>query len=188
MRLITIAALILALAIGVYAFFTIQALYQQVESLQSQVESLQEDLRALHLPDEISGQVTIYLVESLPTDFVLTPVIREIPYSPTPVAALQELIRGPSPNEDLHPAVPKETRLLGIEISDGLANTNFSRELQTEFNGGAQLEALLVDAIVHTLTHFDHIDEVQILVEGEVVESIAGHVGVDKPISAPLTF
>ena len=44
------------------------------------------------------------------------------------------------------------------------------------------MESLLLDSIVYTLTEFDTIDQVQILVEGKVIESIGGHVLSNRPL------
>lgn len=53
--------------------------------------------------------------------------------------------------------------------------------------GGRRLpylgEALAVAAIVNTLTEFPQIRQVQILVEGKQVESLAGHVDVSRPLT-----
>lgn len=78
--------------------------------------------------------------------------------------------------------MPQSVRLLGLTVQDGLASADFSAELITDFNGGALLESYLVTAIVNTLTEFADIEKVQILVEGEVVESIGGHILVSKPL------
>ncbi|MEW6400002.1 MAG: GerMN domain-containing protein [Bacillota bacterium] len=44
-------------------------------------------------------------------------------------------------------------------------------------------EALAVAAIVNTLTEFPDIRQVQILVEGRKVESLAGHADVSRPLT-----
>ncbi|MBC7339263.1 MAG: GerMN domain-containing protein [Firmicutes bacterium] len=53
----------------------------------------------------------------------------------------------------------------------------------TRMNVGSLGEALAVAAIVNTLTEFPQIRQVQILVEGKQVESLAGHVDVSRPLT-----
>lgn len=96
---------------------------------------------------------------------------------------MQALLNGPLTHENLHESVPHTTRLLGLSIFEGLAVANFSSELVDDFNGGSLIESYLVQAIVSTLTEFPEIDRVQILVEGEEIESIGGHVLITGPLT-----
>ena len=97
--------------------------------------------------------------------------------------ALELLIEGPRPGEDLHPAVSPRTQVESLTITEGTALVSFSKALQEDYIGGAQNEANLVTAIVHTLIQFPEIERVQILIAGEVVETIGGHMAIDRPLS-----
>ncbi len=130
------------------------------------------------------NQVVIYLVRSTPTDFYLVPVEREIKGPVGPASALQALLNGPLVHEELLAAVPPTTKLLDVVVHDGLATTNFSAEIVHDFNGGSLIESYLVKAIVNTLTEFPEIHRVQILIEGEVVESIGGHILITEPLQS----
>jgi len=77
----------------------------------------------------------------------------------------------------------KHYKINRLSIFEGLATVNFSNEIQIDFNGGALLESLMIQAIVNTLTEFPEIKSVQILVNGEVVESIGGHIFIAEPLS-----
>lgn len=44
-------------------------------------------------------------------------------------------------------------------------------------------EGVLIDSIVWTLTQLEEVEAVQILVEGQIVETLAGHIAVNKPQS-----
>ncbi len=126
--------------------------------------------------------VTIYLVQAEPTEFHLVPVERKIGGPASPEAALQALLNGPLEQEELYSSVPITAKLRSLTVQEGLATADFSAHLVEDFNGGALLESYLVAAIVNTLTEFPHIDQVQILVEGQVVESIGGHILVNRPL------
>lgn len=126
--------------------------------------------------------VVIFLVKSTPTHFFLVPINRQVDGPVDPSLALETLLRGPLEQEELFAPVPQSTKLLGLSIYDGLAVANFSGEIISDFQGGSLLESYLVESIVNTLTEFPSIDRVQILVEGEPVESLGGHVLISGPL------
>lgn len=97
-----------------------------------------------------------------------------------PKMILEELLKGPQ-NEELISSVPKGTRLLGLEIDKGKIIVNLSREVIDNFNAGAMGEGYLIFSIVNSLTELPKINKVQILVEGNIVESIGGHILLEEP-------
>jgi spore germination protein GerM len=131
---------------------------------------------------EQTDQLVVFLVRNTPTNFLLVPVIRSCPTPATPEKAMELLLAGPTAEESerqLIPSISAGTKLLGLTVTNGLAKANFSRELQANFVGGSQLEGHLVQAIVSTLIQFPEIERIEILMEGERVESIAGHVLIE---------
>jgi germination protein M len=99
-------------------------------------------------------------------------------------ATVEELIKGPAPGSQLLPTIPKGTVLKDINIRpDGLARVDFSKELITNHSGGSLGESLTVYSIVNTLTQFPTVKQVQILVEGQYVETIAGHLSVSSAMT-----
>jgi len=126
--------------------------------------------------------VVVYFVRVTPTNFLLVPVVRACPKPATPEKALEILLAGPTSEENgqgMQPSVSTGTKLRGLTVTEGLATVDFSKELQTNFVGGSQLEGHLVNAIVSTLIQFPEIEKIEILIEGERVETIAGHVWID---------
>ena len=63
-----------------------------------------------------------------------------------------------------------------------VAKVNFSRELQKNFVGGSTGEEMLVGSVVNTLTEFPEIQKVQILVDGQEVETLSGHMDLSQPL------
>lgn len=64
----------------------------------------------------------------------------------------------------VYPVLPENTELLGIDIRDGIATIDFSRQL---LNYGNELsERNIVASLVYTLTEFETIDKVRILING----------------------
>lgn len=94
--------------------------------------------------------------------------------------AIQALIQGPV-DENLFDSIPKGTRLLGISISNGICYVDFSRELIDNHPGGSAGELMTLSSIVNTLTEFNSIEKVQILVEGKKGETL-GNILLDMPL------
>ncbi|NLJ76638.1 MAG: spore gernimation protein [Peptococcaceae bacterium] len=105
------------------------------------------------------------------------------------LAALKELI-------EVNPNVPGAARVLpaatqvnNIDIEDGLATVDFSKEVLNA-NVGAAGEALGIQSIVNTLTEFPDIEKVSFTVEGDAEAAMDwwGHVGLYlQPFSRDLS-
>lgn len=98
-----------------------------------------------------------------------------------PEAALRELIRGPEAPE-LLVTIPPGAVLKSVVVTDELAKADFNLELKTKHWGGSLGEMTTVYSIVNTLTQFPEIERVQILIEGQEVESLAGHLDLSEPL------
>ncbi len=94
---------------------------------------------------------------------------------------IEQLIKGPK-GDELLPTIPVGTELLGIEVQDGLVKANFSQELRTKHWGGSAGEIMTVYSIVNTLSDLEEIDRVQILIEGEKIQTLAGHLDLSQPL------
>lgn len=109
-------------------------------------------------------------------------VTRELPSGLPPAeAALQELIRGEVPRGCDRP-LPRGTELRGVRVSEGVATADFSEALRSGFPGGSDTEGVTIYAIVNTLTALTGIDKAQLLIEGQRVNEIGGHLYVGEPL------
>jgi len=80
--------------------------------------------------------------------------------------------------------MPRETKLLSVQVVEGVAYVNFSREVQTKHSGGSTGEIFTVQAVVSTLVANNPvIKKVQFLIEGKVEEAIWGHGITSEPIA-----
>jgi germination protein M len=95
-------------------------------------------------------------------------------------AIINELIKGPY---TLNLTIPPGTKLLNCNLQGDILVVNFSKELQINHWGGSAGEILTVYSIVNSLTELPEVKAVQILIEGEVQESLAGHLEIYYPIS-----
>ncbi|WP_227764661.1 GerMN domain-containing protein [Zhaonella formicivorans] len=114
---------------------------------------------------------------------------RTVPKNGKPVAELMitELIQGPE-SPGLTATIPKETKLLSLEIANGIAYVDFSREIKTKHPGGSAGETMTIYSVVNTLTQLPEIEAVQFLIEGQKQEEIWGHFYTLEPIKADETL
>lgn len=158
----------------------IDNLEEEVENIKREVNNIKSDLEEATLEEEL----TLYFLETTDTDFYLRAEKRSVPKDDlTPTRAIEELIQGPTAGSDLKPVLPEGTQLLGLEVKNGTAEVNFNNAFMRNMNVGSQLEDVILSAVVNTLTEFPEIEQVQFLIEGEVVESIGGHIETSKPLA-----
>ena len=96
-------------------------------------------------------------------------------------AAVETLMAG-TDKKGLANVFPKKAKLLQVTVSGKVAKVDFSRELQKNFVGGSTGEEMLVGSVVNTLTEFPEIQKVQILVDGQEVETLSGHMDLSQPL------
>lgn len=95
--------------------------------------------------------------------------------------ALAALIAGPQ-TEGLGKSIADGTELISVEIIDGVAYANFSQEFVANHWGGSTGETMTIYSVVNTLTESPTITGVVFLVEGEELESLAGHMDLTGPV------
>lgn len=123
---------------------------------------------------------TVYYPLITKLDYALYPVRHLVPKTTTPVkAAVQALIAGIPGSPFL--ALPKDTEVEIVSIKDGVCTVNFSNEI-TKVNVGSGGEGMVLSAIVATLGQFEGVDAVLILVDGQPMETLAGHVDITGPL------
>lgn len=94
---------------------------------------------------------------------------------------IEELIRGPRRALDV-PVLPRETTLRQVYVDrEGNACVDFGADLLERHPGGSDEEIATVFAVVNSLTfNFPEIRTVQILIEGEERETLAGHLDLTR--------
>lgn len=112
----------------------------------------------------------------------LKAVTRDCPYTLEVLRlALQELIRGPLPEESgLGRTIPASTKINSLAIEDGIALIDFSMEVIADAPGGTCSGTLFIQSMVYTATQFPTVDLVLVTVEGEPWSD--GHSVWEEPI------
>ena len=131
--------------------------------------------------EEKPSKITLYFSDKQANNLVAEErevVVKDNSFAETVV---KELIKGPQ-NKDLVKTIPVESKLLSLTVSEGVAKVNFSREFQTKHWGGSTGESMTVYSVVDSLTELKGINKVQFLIEGQPIESLAGHLDLTQPI------
>ena len=134
----------------------------------------------------------------------LVPVLRTVPRSTaTATAAMKALLAGPSAKEraptwPIETLIPAGTKLLGIEISGGLATVDLSAEFASlspddPWGDGSYSLHGRVAQVVYTLTQFTTVDRVDFKLDGKPVKVLYGMpdpesgaseaIAMDKPVT-----
>ena len=101
-------------------------------------------------------------------------------------ASVNQLISGPA-EDGLYPTLPAATILEDINIRDGICTVDFSSDLLEDISTSTQSQLLAVYSIVNTLTQFDSVEYVQILVDGQTISGGIGGIDLSEAI-APVDF
>lgn len=120
----------------------------------------------------------------------IVPVMRKIPWpedKSIAKAAIRNITDGVANREDigqigLLPVIPSGTEILGMSIKpDGLCKVDFSSEILNYDSKSEEIS--MVQAIVYTLTEFETISEVEILIEGKSFNNLSYGTDLSMPIA-----
>ncbi len=100
-------------------------------------------------------------------------------------ATINQLIAGPK-SASLSPTLPSSASLEGINIANGVCTVDFNSSLLNDMSEDTDDQLLALYSIVNTLTQFDTIDQVKILVGGRTLDTLGG-VDVSSAL-APMKF
>ncbi len=100
----------------------------------------------------------------------------------TPEMAIELLISMEPPDKSLYNLFPKQTDLLNFEIKDGIAYLNFSKHFRKAFESGGTEGNLLISSVNYTLSHFEDIKGIKLLIEGKDIETL-GELDLKEPVA-----
>lgn len=105
-------------------------------------------------------------------DLYLNPRSTEIPEGVDPkVFVVNEFL-------NLTEIAPAGSKLLGVDVRDGVAYLDFNREFDSTY--GSQEEQVLVNGILALMAQFPGVERVQIQIQGEPMETM-GHLDLSEP-------
>ena len=87
-----------------------------------------------------------------------------------PQKAIELLISKNPPDSHLISLFPEKCQLLGFEIKNNIAILNLSKEFKKAFQVGGLEGTCLINSIKYTLSHFQEIKGIKLLIEGKEVD------------------
>ena len=130
--------------------------------------------------ETVKMDVAVYYLKSTQTEMYLIREVHQVDKTnEVAKAALNELISGTPATAGAARVLPADTKILGINIEQGLATVDFSAEV-LKANVGSSGEAMGIASIVNTLTEFPTIQKVVFTVDGSKEKGMDwwGHVGL----------
>lgn len=173
--------ILIMIVLLVIIFFLVQKFIMPLWQKQPVIEEEVHDEIAQKPPIKIEEEDVLLYFSDENAEY-LVPEHRKVNSSPDVAkSAVIELIKGPY-NHELYPTVPSTTKVNALYISDGIAYVDLSSDVIKDHPGGSTGELLTVYSIVMTLTSFPDIHRVQILVDGNSGETLAGHLDISIPL------
>jgi len=185
-KIILLLLIIVVLVIVGYLIFNkfivpVWERYTEKPVITKEVPYKEEEIKEVEpVPIEEMVEVNLYFSDS--QAMYLVPEKRKISQIPSLARqAVIELINGPG-NSDLYPTIPEGTQVNEVYIADDIVYIDLSEEIFKNHPGGSSGELMTVYSIVNTLTEISPIKAVQILVEGNEMKSLAGHIDISMPL------
>jgi len=143
-------------------------------------------------PPAPTAHITATLFYGARDGLLLQPVRVEVPLAEGAVAQGRQIVRAllqppPAPYVSV---IPAGTTLKAFYLtSSGDAFVDLSSDITSKHPGGTHAELLTVYAIVNTIaTNLQGVQRVQLLVDGQEADSVAGHVDVRRPLERDMTL
>lgn len=115
----------------------------------------------------------------------LTGVERDVPFGADPTAQARAILEAQltPPDAPLLSAIPTGTTLRGVFVANGDAYVDVSPEIVSGHPGGTLNESLTIYTLVAAVkANLPAVGGVQILVNGQEVDTLAGHVDLRQPL------
>jgi hypothetical protein len=138
---------------------------------------------------------TAYFVRADDSGIWVEPVTEQLaaPTLGVARAAMDQLVAGPTGDPALETEVPPGTQVLDVNITDRVLRVDLSGEV-TAASGSSSQETAFSQQLAHTGAQFDTVDAVQLLVQGEPITELWGHLDWSQPVEpdlfalSPITF
>ena len=162
-----------------------------LERLVAPQPSSAEPAAAATTPAEVA-HITATLFYASEDGQALVPVRREVPLAEGVIPQGRQILASqlePAPSPYVS-AIPSGTLLRAFYVTEqGDAFVDLSADVATHHPGGSFTEMLTVHAIVNAVTaNLPTIRRVQILIEGQEADTLAGHVDLRRPLIRDVTL
>jgi Sporulation and spore germination len=176
---IVIAALVVAVVIGLISFRGLRRRMQRLAETQSADERARHEVLtpAISTPTDVTVKAKIFWAAGADR---IAPVEVQLPLSADPVERSRQLLHEltvdpPTPGQR---TIPADTTVLGFYVlPDGTAIADFSDTLSSEMPSGILSEEMAINSIAQTLeSNVAVLHRLKILIHGQEVDTLAGNV------------
>jgi hypothetical protein len=188
----TIAILCVLVVFGLITLPSLRQAIQRVSGNQRTEEQARREVMQIPIstPTDVKVKAQMYWL-SATSPVSLEAATIDLPLSADPVERAKQLLialvaDAPTPNQR---TLPPDAILLAFYLQpDGTGVADFSDALSAETPSGIQSEQLTVDSIVRTLgANVSLIRQLKILIHGQEVETLAGHLDLSGLFPVPST-
>ncbi len=148
-----------------------------------------EEVRVVITDKKPVWQIQLYF--TAPTGDYLVPESYEIVACDDDIDCIRMLLDGlvaGSQQENIS-VLPSETKVLDVVVENDLVRIDFSRHFADFHPGGSLSELLSIYSLANSLNeNFPYIRQLQIVIEGEVQQTLKGHARIDQPVYADFSF
>ena len=175
---IVVAALAIAVVVGLLSFHSLRERVQRLSQAQSAEEQARREVLAPPITTPTDVTVAAKLFWAAAPD-QLSPVAIQLPLSADPAQRSKQILHAliaSAPTAEQR-TLPADAELLGFYVlPDGTAIADFSDALVSEIPSGILSEQMTVDSIVQTLeNNVPTLRRLKILIHGQEAETLAGH-------------
>ena len=126
-------------------------------------------------------QVKIYFPDD--AGMSLIPVSRKIKFAKDEDKYFEtaKLLMEKPKEKNLTKIFPNKAKINGVLLKGDTVFVNFDGSVTKNFVGGSTGEEMLINSFVQTLTEFPEVKQVQFLIDGQDVETLAGHMDLSEP-------
>jgi hypothetical protein len=139
-----------------------------------------------------TAHITATLFYGTRDGLLLQPLRVEVPLADGAVAQGRQIVSAllQTPPAPYVSVIPAGTTLKAFYLtSNGDAFVDLSADVSTKHPGGTHAELLTVYAVVNTITtNLQGVQRVQLLVDGQEADSVAGHVDVRRPLERDMAL
>lgn len=186
-RRILIFGLIAILGITAIKLGTNLVKENMVSLNEDEIEVIRSDEEDLEIVEDDGLRETVFYFKS--NKGYLVPVMKRIPWTEGIArTTLSNMVDSPELREsmghtDLLPLIPSGTKIIGMTVDDetGLCKVDFSKEIKNVES--KEEEENMIKGIVYTLTEFSSIEKVQLMVEGEILNSLNHDVAIGEALA-----
>lgn len=170
------------LLVGVLAGYGIGWLLQQGQPSAERIPIVVND----ELPER---EVQLYFADPRGTYLVPeTRIIAGCEEDRDCIRGLLEALRNGS-QQGLLPVLPPQAGILEIDLENDLVRVDFSKHLVDFHPGGSLSELLTVYGLANSLSeNFPYLRQLQILINGQIQQTLKGHVRIDQPVYADFAY